>query len=149
MSVPYIIGFVVLFVLQTVASTIFLKVEIPKPSKKSLILKASCSTIFVVTAVVAAFCADNFSSYAITMLVGLVFGWIGDYFLHAKPTNAYFATGKGTAPSAAEIVVLKYSIGFENSTKENWFMKRMDVLNIDIPSRTGLNKFNIFNVFVL
>ncbi len=39
------------------------------------------------------FIAGNFSKYAITMLVGLVFGWIGDYFLHAKPTNAYFATG--------------------------------------------------------
>lgn len=36
---------------------------------------------------------DNFSSYAIIMFTGSVFGWIGDYFLHAKPSNAYFATG--------------------------------------------------------
>lgn len=37
--------------------------------------------------------ADNTSPYAITMLIGLILGWIGDYFLHAKPTNAYFVTG--------------------------------------------------------
>ena len=49
--------------------------------------------MFVSVGVLSMFIAENFSSYAITMLVGLVFGWIGDYFLHAKPTNAYFATG--------------------------------------------------------
>ena len=27
------------------------------------------------------------------MLVGLTLGWIGDYFLHAKTTNTYFAIG--------------------------------------------------------
>lgn len=93
MSVPYIIGFVVLFVLQTVVSTIFLKVEIPKPSKKSLILKASCSTIFVVTAVVAAFCADNFSSYAIMILLGLGLSWIGDIILHYNTGENFFVAG--------------------------------------------------------
>ena len=49
--------------------------------------------MFVSIGVLSMFIADNFSKYATTMLVGLVFGWIGDYFLHAKPTNAYFATG--------------------------------------------------------
>lgn len=37
--------------------------------------------------------ADNTSPFAITMLIGLGFGWVGDYFLHAKESNAYFVTG--------------------------------------------------------
>jgi len=49
--------------------------------------------MFVSVGVLSMFIAENFSSYAITMLVGLVFGWIGDYFLHAKPTDVYFVTG--------------------------------------------------------
>ena len=49
--------------------------------------------MFVCVCVLSMFIADNFSRYALTMLVGFVFGWIGDYFLHAKPSNAYFVTG--------------------------------------------------------
>lgn len=49
--------------------------------------------MFVSIGVLSMFIAGNFSSYAMTMLVGLVLGWIGDYFLHAKPSNAYFVTG--------------------------------------------------------
>lgn len=49
--------------------------------------------MFVSICVLSMFIADNFSKYAITMLAGFVFGWIGDYFLHAKPSNAYFLTG--------------------------------------------------------
>ncbi|MGN1316638.1 MAG: lysoplasmalogenase [Acutalibacteraceae bacterium] len=71
----------------------YLKALWPEKCKKSLILKMICSTMFVSICVLSMFIADNFSRYAITMLVGFVFGWIGDYFLHAKPSNAYFVTG--------------------------------------------------------
>ena len=37
--------------------------------------------------------SKNTSPYAVIMLVGLGLGWIGDYFLHAKPSNTYFAIG--------------------------------------------------------
>ena len=49
--------------------------------------------MFVSIGVLSMFISNNFSAYAVTMLIGLVFGWIGDYFLHAKPTDAYFITG--------------------------------------------------------
>lgn len=71
----------------------YLKALWPEKCKKSLILKMVCSTMFVSICVLSMFIADNFSKYAITMLAGFVFGWIGDYFLHAKPSNAYFVTG--------------------------------------------------------
>ena len=71
----------------------YLKALWPEKCRKSLILKMVCSTMFVGVCVLSMFIADNFSRYALTMLVGFVFGWIGDYFLHAKPSNAYFVTG--------------------------------------------------------
>ena len=71
----------------------YLKALWPEKCRKSLILKMVCSTMFVSVCVLSMFIADNFSRYALTMLVGFVFGWIGDYFLHAKPSNAYFVTG--------------------------------------------------------
>lgn len=52
-----------------------------------------CATVFVSIGILSMFIAQNFSRYAVTMLVGLCFGWVGDYFLHAKPSNAYFVTG--------------------------------------------------------
>lgn len=71
----------------------YLKALWPEKCRKSLILKMICATMFVSIGVLSMFILGNFSSYAVTMLVGLIFGWIGDYFLHAKPTNAYFVTG--------------------------------------------------------
>ena len=78
---------------EAVCTPWYLKALWPEKCRKSLILKMICATMFVSIGVLSMFIADNFSSYAITMLVGLVFGWIGDYFLHAKPTDAYFVTG--------------------------------------------------------
>ena len=93
MSVPYIIGFVILFVLQAVSTCVFLKVEIPRPSKKSLILKLTCSTIFLANAVLAMFCAGNYSNYTFFILVGLCFSWAGDFLLHYKTTENFFIAG--------------------------------------------------------
>ena len=84
MSVPYIIGFVSLLVLQLIATCIFLKIEIPKPSKKSLILKSTCSTIFLLTAVLSMICANNFSSYAWFILAGLAFSWVETLYSTTK-----------------------------------------------------------------
>ncbi|MBP3938772.1 MAG: lysoplasmalogenase [Clostridia bacterium] len=93
MSVPYIIGFIVLFVLQLISTCVFLKVEIPRPSKKSLVLKLTCSTIFLLTAVLSMFCSKNFTSYAVFILIGLSLSWIGDGVLHYKTTENNFIAG--------------------------------------------------------
>ena len=85
--------FAVCLLVEVVCVPWYLKALWPQKCRKSLILKMICSTMFVCIGVLSMFIANNFSQYAITILVGLVLGWIGDYFLHAKPTNAYFATG--------------------------------------------------------
>lgn len=80
-------------VVEAICTPWYLKALWPEKCTKSLVLKMICATMFVSIGVLSMFIADNFSKYAITMLVGLVFGWIGDYFLHAKPSQAYFVTG--------------------------------------------------------
>lgn len=85
--------FGICLVVEAVCTPWYLKALWPQKCTKSLILKMVCSTMFVSIGVLSMFISDNFSSYAIIMLVGLVFGWIGDYFLHAKPSDVYFVTG--------------------------------------------------------
>ena len=80
-------------VVEVVCVPWYLKALWPEKCTKSLVLKMVCATMFVSVGVLSMFISNNFSSYAITMLVGLVFGWVGDYFLHAKPSNVYFVTG--------------------------------------------------------
>lgn len=91
MALWIVFGFCLL--VEAVCTPWYLKALWPQKCTKSLILKMVCATMFVSIGVLSMFIAGNFSSYAITMIVGLVFGWIGDYFLHAKPTDAYFITG--------------------------------------------------------
>lgn len=93
MTVSYIIGFAALFVAQIVSSSIFLKVEVPKPSKKSLAMKATCSTIFVLTAILSMFCANNFTGYAWLVLLGLCISWVGDFVLHYNTNENFFVAG--------------------------------------------------------
>ena len=71
----------------------FLKVMWPNPSKKSLLLKMICASLFVAVGVLSIYVADNFSVFAMMMLVGLIFGWIGDFFLHVNTTFICFCIG--------------------------------------------------------
>ena len=71
----------------------FLRVMWPNPSKKSLLLKMICASLFVAVGVLSMFIADNHTEYAYTMLLGLVFGWVGDFFLHVNSTKTCFGIG--------------------------------------------------------
>lgn len=85
--------FVFFVVLEIIFTPLFLKAQWPKPCFKSLVYKMICSTAFVLIGVLSVLISGNKSIYAIMMLIGLLFGWIGDYFLHAKTTNTYFGIG--------------------------------------------------------
>ena len=61
----------------------FLKYYWPKKCKQSLIFKMISATLFVLCGVLAMKISGNNSSYAYLMVLGLVFGWRGDYFLHS------------------------------------------------------------------
>lgn len=88
--------FVLCVIIEIIFTPLYLKAFWPRPNKKSLLLKMICSTAFVCTGILSMYIADNFTPYAATMLIGLVLGWIGDYFLHAKSTMGFFLTGGGS-----------------------------------------------------
>ncbi len=87
------IPFCICLIVEAICTPWYLKALWPEKCRKSLILKMVCASMFVSIGVLSMFIANNFSQYALTMVIGLVFGFIGDYFLHAKPSNAYFVTG--------------------------------------------------------
>ncbi len=87
------IAFCACLVLEAVFTPLYLKAMWPQKCFKSLCLKMVCASLFVAVGVLSMAIVHNTSVYAVTMLVGLLFGWVGDYFLHAKPSNAYFAIG--------------------------------------------------------
>lgn len=88
--------FAVCVIIEIIFTPLYLKAFWPRPNKKSLKLKMICSTAFVCTGILSMFIADNFSAFAITMLIGLILGWIGDYFLHVNSAMPYFLTGGGS-----------------------------------------------------
>lgn len=54
----------------------------PEPTKKSLTCKMIAATAFVAIGVLGVFITDNKSEYTSTMLIGLILGWVGDFFMH-------------------------------------------------------------------
>lgn len=85
--------FAILFILQFIFVPQFLKAEIPNPCKKSLFFKQTCSTIFLFSAVSAMIIAKNYSVFAILMLVGFCFSWLGDFLLHVRQDKLFFVLG--------------------------------------------------------
>ena len=66
----YYIIFPCLLIVMAILIPFFLKAEIPNPCRKSLILKQTCSTVFLINALVAGLIGD-FTIYAALMFIGL------------------------------------------------------------------------------
>lgn len=81
MFLKILLALVVLAEFYTVPK--FLKYYWPKKCKQSLIFKMISATLFVLCGVLAMKVSGNNTSYASLMVLGLVFGWLGDYFLHS------------------------------------------------------------------
>ncbi len=80
-------------VLQIIFVPLFLKAQWPGICRKSLFFKMICATSFLSMGVLSMSMANNKSTYAVMMLVGLVFGWLGDLFLHLNNSAKAFAMG--------------------------------------------------------
>ena len=84
--------FGICFVIQCFSTPLFLKLSWPNRSIKSLTAKMVCATMFVCVGLLSVHIAGNTSTFAKTMMIGLIFGWIGDYFLHSE-RNSFFVIG--------------------------------------------------------
>ena len=85
--------FCLCIVLQIIFVPLFLKAQWPGICRKSLFFKMICATSFLSMGVLSMNMANNKSTYAIIMLVGLVFCWFGDLFLHLNNSQKAFGTG--------------------------------------------------------
>lgn len=88
----YFVVFALMLTALAIVIPFFLKAEQPNPCKKSLVLKQTCSTVFLINALVAGLIGD-FTRYAAFMFVGLCFSWLGDYLLHVNPAPGFFVAG--------------------------------------------------------
>ncbi len=86
------IFFGVCFVIQCFSTPLFLKLIWPNRSIKSLVAKMVCATLFVSVGFLSVKISGNTSEFAQTMMLGLILGWIGDYFLHSE-RNVFFGIG--------------------------------------------------------
>ena len=73
---------VLCYVLFFVFVPLYDKAYWPEPTKKSLACKMVAATAFVLIGVLGMFITDNKSDYITTMIIGLIFGWVGDLFMH-------------------------------------------------------------------
>lgn len=90
----YNILFALTIVLEFVTVPIFLKYYWPEKCKKSMLFKMISATLFVLCGYFAMKISGNSTPYAYLMLWGLVFGWLGDLFLHWLSNKmAIFALG--------------------------------------------------------
>ena len=80
------------FVLQCFTTPLFLKLSWPTRSMKSLTAKMVSATLFVSVGYLSVNISDNKSDFAITMIIGLLLGWVGDFFLHSD-RNLFFGIG--------------------------------------------------------
>lgn len=85
--------FCLCIVLQIIFVPLFLKAQWPGICRKSLFFKMICATSFLSMGVLGMNIVGNKSTYAVIMIVGLVFGWLGDLFLHLNTSQKAFATG--------------------------------------------------------
>lgn len=90
----YKILFAVSIIAEFVTVPLFLKYYWPKKCKESLTFKMISATLFVLCGFAAMKVAGNTTPYATLMLVGFVFGWFGDLFLHSlKDKMLHFILG--------------------------------------------------------
>lgn len=85
--------FLLCIIIEIIFVPLFLKAQWPGICRKSLFFKMICATAFVCAGILCMNIADNKSTYAIMMLVGLGFGWLGDLYLHVNKTQKFFAVG--------------------------------------------------------
>jgi len=80
-------------ILQAVFSPLFLKYMWPEKNWKSLTFKMICSTLFVLGAYLSMSVANNFGLFARIVFLGLVCGFVGDFFLGINGHKALFVIG--------------------------------------------------------
>lgn len=87
------ITMLLIIVLQFILVPSYMKAAWPEKSKKSLILKMICATLFFIFGILLMIYAKNYTVYAYLVLLALAFSWVGDFFLHVNDKKSSFLIG--------------------------------------------------------
>lgn len=88
------IFYIIAVVAECICVPLFLKYSWPKKCIKSLKIKTVASALFILAGILSVFIAGRFTVYAKLIIVGLVFGMLGDILLHI-PTDKMIVFGGG------------------------------------------------------
>lgn len=88
----YVLFFAV-FIAISVMNPFFVKAQMDGPCKKSMLLKMTAATGYLVTGGLAMLISGNKSRFAVLLLAGLVLCWCGDLFLPLWQHNIFPALG--------------------------------------------------------
>ena len=116
----------------------FLKAGWPKKTKKSLLLKMICSTLFILVGVLSILLAGRFSHYALWILCGLGFSWLGDFFLHVSSKMLYFLLGLFSFLTAHIFYVVAFCTALQKTFPEAGFFNPYECLCIAAVVIIGL-----------
>lgn len=76
--------FIIFFIAEALFASLFIKAGYPKATKKGFCFKMFASAIFVASGIYAYILSDK-SQYAVTVIIALIFGLLGDVFLTMDP----------------------------------------------------------------
>lgn len=93
----------------------------PKKVMRSLKMKMVLSTLFVIIAVTSALITRNTSSYAIAMLIGFAFSWLGDLLLGKGDTTKLFLAGSASFLAAHISYIVAYTLAVSHFFPELHF----------------------------
>lgn len=127
----YNVLLVVLVMLQCVTAPAYIISTKPGCSIRTLILKAACSTVFLVTGIIAAVGSGGFDSiYPKLMVIGFACSWIGDVMLHWDPKTPRIIAG-GLGFLTAHVLFITSYIKTEGAlTGETKIISKRDIFII-------------------
>ena len=126
--------YIVLYILAVAAEFVlvpkFLEYSWPEKCMKSLKMKMVCAAMFIITALCCMLYAQNFGMFAILMLIGLLFGALGDLLIHV-PNHGIVNVLGGAAFLVGHIF---YIIAFYHALKSlNADAKPIVLITIILP----------------
>lgn len=97
-----------------------------------------CSTIFIITAIVAMQCSGNDTNFTLMMIIGFCFSWAGDFFLHVKPgSEMFFSFGLTSFLIAHIFYVAAYSTATNVYFPGTPFMNLYEVIALIVVTSVG------------
>ena len=85
-----------------------------------------CSTLFILVGVLSILLAGRFSHYALWILCGLGFSWLGDFFLHVSSKMLYFLLGLFSFLTAHIFYVVPFAPRYKKHSQRLVFLILMN-----------------------